>query len=293
MSKLIINLLLILFLAFTTNVFAMEEDAKDTYCLKVGPKGLDRMQFQNKLLAEDTEEHIGKVGPLEGKKVLDVGCGFGIMSVDLATRVGSTGHVYGIDISVEQLAVAQEKAAALCLKNVTFCQHDVRSLSDFRERDFDVVYIRYVLSHINNPKDVITGAKALLKEGGVIATQDVVVSSFWQPHQEDIFVEFRELGAKMAEKTGNDYEIGLRLQELHEEVGFTKVDAYFRQPPLSVADAKKLFLLTVVEGTDKAIESKMLAPETLENWQNTMSAWPEEDPLPFHMAKSGYVLAWK
>lgn len=292
MSKLKINLVLMLFCIFTTNVFAMNAES-DTYLFEVGPKGLNRMKYQHDLLAEDTNEHLAKAGSLEGKKVLDVGCGFGLMTVELAKRVGDKGHVYAIDISDDQLNEAKKRAAELGLKNVTFIKHDARSLSDLSVRDFDLIYMRFVLSHINNPKDVVSAAKNLLKEGGVIATQDVMVSTFWWPHNEEIFVKIREMAAAMAKKTGNDYEIGNRLLPLHEQVGFSKVEGYFRHPQISVAEAKKLYLLSLAEVADNAIAAGVLSSETVENSKSTMAAWPEDDPQTFHMAKSGYVVAWK
>lgn len=130
MSKLKANLVLILFFAFTTHVFAMEGGApdEDTYVLQVGHKGLARLQYQNALMAKDTKEHLEKAGPLDGKKVLDLGCGFGLVTEELAKLVRKKGQVYGVDISPEQLAVAKERITALGLeKKVTFTRHDATS----------------------------------------------------------------------------------------------------------------------------------------------------------------------
>ena len=57
-----------------------------------------------------------------GEKVLDLGTGTGAVAVRAAKIVGDDGHVTGVDISTEMLAVATSRAQSLALGNVTFCQ---------------------------------------------------------------------------------------------------------------------------------------------------------------------------
>jgi len=55
-----------------------------------------------------------------GEQVLDLGTGTGAVAVQAASIVGAAGHVTGVDISGEMLALARQRAAALGLRNVTF-----------------------------------------------------------------------------------------------------------------------------------------------------------------------------
>jgi ubiquinone/menaquinone biosynthesis C-methylase UbiE len=292
MSKFKTNLVLILFFTFATSVFAMEEEKTDRYILAVGSKGLQRMQHQLDLTAKDINEHLEKAGSLKGKKILDVGCGFGIATADLATRAGPDGHVVAIDINDEQLEEAKKRIAELNLQNVSFIKHDARSLSDLPEKEFDVIYLRFVLAHVNTPHDVLSGARNVLKEGGLILCQDVVMSTKWWPRDEELFVDYRNLVGDLAAKMGVDYDIGDRLQELHTAAGFTILEGYSRQAQLSTPDAKKLFLYEMEE-IGKAIAIGAITPEKVEEWKSTVSDWPDNDPRPFHMARIGYLIAQK
>lgn len=55
-----------------------------------------------------------------GEQVLDLGTGTGAVAVRAGALVGAAGHVTGVDISEEMLALARERAVALGLRNVTF-----------------------------------------------------------------------------------------------------------------------------------------------------------------------------
>ena len=86
-------------------------------------------------LGDDQELMLGHLGSaamdacdiLPGHSVLDVGCGNGITSFELARRVGGIGRVLGIDISAPMLDVGRARLAALDIANVTFETKDVAS----------------------------------------------------------------------------------------------------------------------------------------------------------------------
>src|SRR5213594_1190520 len=67
-----------------------------------------------------------EVGP--GQRVLDVGCGMGDPTLQVAVLVGPHGHVLGIDVVEEMLATGRERAAALGLAHVEFRAADIATL---------------------------------------------------------------------------------------------------------------------------------------------------------------------
>jgi len=68
----------------------------------------DRQSVQDVLLAPVTEKLIARAGAQPGQRVLDIGCGCGAITIDLAGKVGPSGHVLGIDISVPMLERARQ-----------------------------------------------------------------------------------------------------------------------------------------------------------------------------------------
>jgi 2-polyprenyl-3-methyl-5-hydroxy-6-metoxy-1,4-benzoquinol methylase len=106
-----------------------------------------------------------------GLNLLDVGCGPGTITVDLARRL-TPGRVTGIDASEEII----ERAAGLAfdegVHNVAFQVGDVYAL-DFPDETFDMVHAHQVLQHVANPVAAMKEIRRVLKPGGVFAARDV------------------------------------------------------------------------------------------------------------------------
>lgn len=106
-----------------------------------------------------------------GLRLLDVGCGPGTITVDLARRL-NPGQVVGVDISAEVV----ERAAALAydegVANASFRTGDIYAL-DFADESFDIVHAHQVLQHVANPVNAIREMRRVLKPGGVLAARDV------------------------------------------------------------------------------------------------------------------------
>lgn len=78
---------------------------------------------------------IPALGLRPGDRVLDVGCGFGDMAIDLARRVGPSGCVVGIDLCRAFLDIARSDAESASLDNVTFIEGDAQDFAFSPEYD--------------------------------------------------------------------------------------------------------------------------------------------------------------
>ncbi len=115
-----------------------------------------------------------------GQRVLDVGCGPGTITVDLAPRV-APGEVVGIDSAADVVAQAQGLAADSGLRNVRFAVGDVYAL-DFPDDSFDVVHAHQVMQHLARPVEAMREMRRVLKPGGILAARDVIYgSTSWYP----------------------------------------------------------------------------------------------------------------
>ncbi len=116
---------------------------------------------------------------LEGARVLDLGCGSGRDVYLLAQLVGASGQVIGVDMTEEQLAVAEGQrdhhAEVFGFANVSFEPGDSEQLEalDLDPGSFDVVVSNCVINLAPDKGAVLRGAHRLLKEGGELYFSDV------------------------------------------------------------------------------------------------------------------------
>lgn len=103
-------------------------------------------------------------GTLAGKRVLDVGCGGGILSESMA-RMGA--QVVGIDMSPQPLAVAREHAREQGL-SIDYRQQTIESLAAEQSGQFDVITCMEMLEHVPDPAAVVRACQQLLKPEGVV-----------------------------------------------------------------------------------------------------------------------------
>lgn len=100
---------------------------------------------------------------LEGKRVLDVGCGGGILADSMA-RKGA--NVLGIDLASKALRVAQLHALEAQTANVQYQEVSVEALAQEQPDGFDAVTCMEMLEHVPDPASVVRACSELVKPGG-------------------------------------------------------------------------------------------------------------------------------
>lgn len=120
-----------------------------------------------------------------GTTVLDVGCGPGTLTVDLARHV-APGRVLGVDMSADVVDAAREHAAEAGVDNVDFVAGDFRDLDP--DRRFDVVHAHQVLQHLREPVEALRAMARLARPGGgIVAARESDYSAFtWAPAHEGL-----------------------------------------------------------------------------------------------------------
>jgi 2-polyprenyl-6-hydroxyphenyl methylase/3-demethylubiquinone-9 3-methyltransferase len=106
---------------------------------------------------------IQSIAPLQGREVLDVGCGGGILS-DAMARAGAT--TLGIDLASKSLKVAQLHALEAQTPNVRYREVSVEDLARERPASFDVVTCMEMLEHVPDPSAIVRACAQLVKPGG-------------------------------------------------------------------------------------------------------------------------------
>jgi len=107
-------------------------------------------------------DFINERAPLEGKKVLDVGCGGGILSESMATRGA---RVTGIDMGEKPLSVAKLHLKESGLE-VDYRQTTAEALAIEEPESFDIITCMEMVEHVPDPASVINACSRLVRPGG-------------------------------------------------------------------------------------------------------------------------------
>jgi SAM-dependent methyltransferase len=200
----------------------------EPYIIEGGQGGRARLAVLSRVLAASTGALLDRFGPLEGRTVVDAGCGGGDVSFELARRVGPQGRVIGLDMDEQKLAIARAEAAGRGLRNVTFVCASV--LDPWPVQGAALAHARFLLTHTPEPQAVLARALAALAEDGAIAVQDIDYAGQFCDPPSAAFERAGELYVRAAEEAGGDPFIGRRLVRLLEDAGFRSVDGALTQP---------------------------------------------------------------
>lgn len=156
-----------------------------------------------------------------GLDLLDLGCGPGTITVDLAERV-APGRVVGLDAAA---GVLQEAAALADRRGVRaeWVVGDALALP-FPDATFDVVHAHQVLQHLPDPVGALREAARVLRPGGVLAVRDVdYAATTWYPPEPGLDA-WLALYQRVARGNGGEPDAGRRLLAWAREAGMVGTD---------------------------------------------------------------------
>ena len=156
-------------------------------------------------------------------RVLDVGCGPGTITVDLA-RLAPDGEVTGLDAANEVLDEARAGAAQAEVTNISFESGDVYRLR-FDDASFDVVHAHQVLQHLQDPVKALAEMRRVCRPGGVVAARDADYAAMcWSPPSAPL-TAWRSLYDRVARSAGGEPNAGRQLLAWARAAGFSQIDA--------------------------------------------------------------------
>ncbi|PKY05701.1 putative ubiE/COQ5 methyltransferase [Aspergillus campestris IBT 28561] len=149
--------------------------------------------------------------------ILDIGCGPGSISVDLARRVPN-GHVTGIEYVPDPLDEARSLASREGVTNIDFRVGDIHSLA-FPDNSFDLVHVHQVLQHIADPVQALREMRRVAKSnGGIVAARESATFS-WYPENQGIQT-WHAVTERMAKGKGGHPNPGSYIHTWAQEAGF-------------------------------------------------------------------------
>jgi SAM-dependent methyltransferase len=211
------------------------------YLIRGGLEGRERLRVLGRVMQPNTLALLQRAGVGPGLRCLDVGCGGGDVTRDLSRMVDGSGSVVGIDVDATKIDLARSESGDAT--NVEFRVGDVTA--GLGSEEYDVVYTRFVLTHLRDPAALVAHMRAALRPGGRLIVEDIDYrGSFCEPEREE-FERYEEIYVETARRNGGDPDIGLRLPRMLVDAGFDHVRPQVVQPAGLEGESKLLPALTL------------------------------------------------
>jgi SAM-dependent methyltransferase len=231
-------------------------DDATRYVLHGGQAGYDRLLVLSRERWPDTEALFRRAGLGAGSKCVDLGCGGGEVTLEIAKWVGPNGSVLGLDLDPVKLELATTAARDRGIRNAEFRRVLVQEWD--APKTYDVAYSRLLLQHLPKPVDLLRRMWESLRPGGLLMAEDVDWHGWTSDPSNAGIVFLREKYAELLERRGGDPHFGLRLYRTCREIGIPdphlNVVASFR----STEQGKVIALLTL-DAIAAALQSEGVA----------------------------------
>jgi SAM-dependent methyltransferase len=235
---------------------------------------------------------VGRLSP--GIDLLDVGCGPGTITLDLADLV-APGVVTGIDRSAEVVAGAEALRRRRGVGNARFTTGNVYAL-EWGDASFDVVHAHQVLQHLTDPVAAVEEMRRVLRPGGVLAARDSDYPAFaWAP-ADPLLDRWRELYLRIAAGHGAHADAGRRLLGWVHAAGLSDVQVSSSTWTFAEPESRRWWgdlwadRVELSSFADQALASSLSDREELARIAAAWRRWAEQ-PDGFFAVLHGEVLA--
>lgn len=184
---------------------------------------LKRLEYKTNVLESIDRAAWQQAGLQPDFKILDIGCGVGTVSWQLAKAV-PYGAVIGVDISEAMIANASTPSVS---KNLDFKIGDVYCL-DFPSNSFDMVHARFLLQHLAHPLHALSELYRVLRPGGRLCVVDVDDSWFTLYPEPSSIHPFRQAILAIQKEQGGDPFVGRKLFSYFRRAGLEDVESRIR-----------------------------------------------------------------
>ena len=224
--------------------------------IRGGQEGYDRLLVLTRDTWPDTATLFGRAGLSPGMHCVDLGCGGGEITLEIARLVAPGGSVTGVDMDEVKLDLARQEAVRRGLDNVEF---RVQNLNDWDEPGvYDAVNCRFVLQHLSRPIDLLRRMWAAVRPGGILTIEDADFDGWCCHPPNEGFDFFVRCYNQVLDRRGGDHASGRKLFESFLATGIPDPEVNLVQSVWIAGEAKTLAWSTL-NTTAEAIVSAGVA----------------------------------
>ena len=214
---------------------------KDFWSGKGGDYWVEKQSEMDIMLNPLGEKALAKLDLKSNSEVLDIGCGCGATTLEIAKRV-SEGTVTGLDISVPMLDKAESEASIQDIVNVDFKVVDVQ-VDQLASEKYDYVYSRFGVMFFDDPYEAFKNIFSSIKEGGelsFVCWQDPSLNP-WQSLSVQVIRGYLDMPSPPPRSPGpfafheKDY-----VKEILEKSGFSNISFDDNQEDITMFSGKSL-----------------------------------------------------
>ena len=255
--------------------------------MRGGRAGAERLRLLNRVKWPTTQPLLVAAGLRAGMSCLDVGCGGGDVTLKMAATVGAEGRVSGVDRDREILRLAESEADRQGF-SATFRRQEAEDLNE--ESAYDLVFSRYLLSHLPRPQRAVEGMVRALRPGGRLVLEDVYFPGHVCYPVNPAFARYVEIYQAVARtKEGGDAAIGPRLLELALEAGLVEARVGLVVPTFRDGEGKRVAQVTMEHIREAAVGAGLVADREVDDIVAELGRFAEDGRTLMSMAPTFQV----
>ncbi len=231
------------------------------YVIRGGQRGYDRLKVLFRDRWPDTSALFARVGLAPGMEAVDLGCGGGDVTLEIA-RLVAPALVTGIDLDEVKLALARDDAATRGLANARF---RAMNLNDWHEpAGYDAVITRFVLQHLSQPVEILGRMWEAVRPGGVLIVEDADFGGWACYPPSKGFDFFTRTYGEAISRRGGDDSIGRKLYAYFLEAAIGRPEIQVTQPFYIEGEAKTLPWSTLEATADPIVAESIASRDEVE-----------------------------
>jgi trans-aconitate 2-methyltransferase len=245
------------------------DGAAESYLFGDSELAARRLRLLAEVFAESTRELCARLAAYNPRKIVDVGCGPGY-TTRLLAEVFSQARVLGIDSSSRFIEIASQ----IPTERVEYWVADAAQL--LPGGSHDLIYSRYLLTHIANPREVIARWSDALSDGGLI----VIEENEWIHTTVPAFSKYLEIVAAMLAQSGQRLYIGAELAAEPLNAPLSEELSEVVPIPARDVDAAGMFLMNIPSWRHQPFIEQNLPKSELDALVNDLEQIAQGDPAP-------------
>ena len=232
------------------------------YVIHGGLAGKQRMEVVARACWPATQTLLQRAGIREGMMCLDLGCGAGDVTFEIARLAGAKSHVVGIDMDSVKLELARERAKKEGFSNTEFRQGNVFEWDG--DSEYDLIYVRFLLTHLPGCERVIPKLMRALRPGAALALEDIDFQGYVSYPANSAHDRYVDLYREVVRRRGGDADIGPKLLVMFTRAGLREVKLQVVYPEIAHGSGKEISLLTLVGISESLLADKLIDERELQ-----------------------------